>query len=121
VFFFFLFFCVIFLSQYTHKQVCLKRFLTLHGLIMLRAWLLEFKEKRPIYTAILDLLGKLPIQYKNQIERSKIGLTVKLFEANDDPEVVNTCRVVSSFSSSSWPSWKNQQNLLSFFPFLTAP
>ena len=81
---------------------------------MLRAWLLEFKEKRPIYTAILDLLGKLPIQYKNQIERSKIGLTVKLFEANDDPEVVNTCRVVSSFSSSSsWPSWKNQQNLLS--------
>jgi len=65
---------------------------------MLRAWLLEFKEQRPIYTNIIDLLGKLPIQYKNQIDRSKIGLTVKMFETNDDPEVVNTCRTVCSLS-----------------------
>lgn len=61
---------------------------------MLRAWLLEFPTQKVVYHNVMLLLERLPVQYKNQIQRSKIDQSMKTFENNEDPEVAKLSKEV---------------------------
>ncbi|KAF9416858.1 histone methyltransferase set2 [Podila epigama] len=56
----------------TTDRTCLRRFLTLRGLVILKAWLRHYKDEPDIVIGILILLPNLPLASRNAIEDSMI-------------------------------------------------
>ncbi|KAG0321356.1 histone methyltransferase set2 [Podila horticola] len=56
----------------TTDRACLRRFLVLHGLVILKAWLRQYKDEADIVMGIMILLPSLPLVTRNAIEDSMI-------------------------------------------------
>ncbi|KAI9234276.1 MAG: hypothetical protein BYD32DRAFT_464544 [Podila humilis] len=61
----------------TTDRACLRRFLVLHGLVILKAWLRQYKDEADIVMGIMILLPSLPLVTRNAIEDSMIEDAVK--------------------------------------------
>lgn len=68
----------------TTDRACLRRFLVLHGLVILKAWLRQYKDEADIVMGIMILLPSLPLITRNAIEDSVIEDAVQ--EIADGPE-----------------------------------
>ncbi|KAG0096211.1 histone methyltransferase set2 [Podila epicladia] len=68
----------------TTDRACLRRFLVLHGLVILKAWLRQYKDEADIVMGIMILLPSLPLVTRNAIEDSMIEDAVQ--EIADGPE-----------------------------------
>ncbi|KAG0032565.1 histone methyltransferase set2 [Podila clonocystis] len=68
----------------TNDRTCLRRFLVLHGLVILKAWLRQYKDETDIVMGIMILLPSLPLVTRNAIEDSMIEDAVQ--EIADGPE-----------------------------------
>ncbi|KAF9286180.1 histone methyltransferase set2 [Mortierella antarctica] len=68
----------------TTDRACLRRFLVLHGLVILKAWLRQYKDEADIVMGIMILLPSLPLVTRNAIEDSVIEDAVQ--EIADGPE-----------------------------------
>ncbi|KAI1321335.1 histone methyltransferase set2 [Mortierella claussenii] len=68
----------------TTERVCLRRFLVLHGLVILKAWLKHYKDEPDIIEGIMFVLPNIPLLSRNAIEDSQIDEAVQ--EVADGPE-----------------------------------
>ncbi|KAG9065087.1 histone methyltransferase set2 [Linnemannia hyalina] len=68
----------------TTERACLRRFLVLHGLVILKAWLKHYKEEPDIIMGIMFVLPSIPLLSRNAIEDSLIEEAVQ--EVADGPE-----------------------------------
>ncbi|KAF9383777.1 histone methyltransferase set2 [Podila verticillata] len=68
----------------TTERACLRRFLVLHGLVILKAWLRHYKDEPDIVMGIMFVLPSIPLLSRNAIEDSQIEETVQ--EVADGPE-----------------------------------
>lgn len=85
--------------QHTRNIVILRKFVQLHGLIILKNWLIEYKNDESIILNVLKVLKMLPISTRNTIENSNIeDLLMKIME--------NSYGKISSISSQVLAQWK---------------
>ncbi|KAI7832381.1 hypothetical protein BC939DRAFT_102354 [Gamsiella multidivaricata] len=56
----------------TTERACLRRFLVLHGLVILKAWLRHYKDEPDIVMGIMFVLPNIPLLSRNAIEDSQI-------------------------------------------------
>ncbi|KAF8935885.1 histone methyltransferase set2 [Dissophora ornata] len=56
----------------TTERACLRRFLVLHGLVILKAWLRHYKDEPDIIMGIMFVLPNIPLLSRNAIEDSQI-------------------------------------------------
>ncbi|KAG0208129.1 histone methyltransferase set2 [Mortierella sp. NVP41] len=68
----------------TTERACLRRFLVLHGLVILKSWLRHFKDEEDIVMGIMFVLPRIPLLSRNAIEDSQIEEAVH--EVADGPE-----------------------------------
>ncbi|KAF9109112.1 histone methyltransferase set2 [Mortierella sp. AM989] len=68
----------------TTERACLRRFLVLHGLVILKAWLKHYKDEPDIIMGIMLVLPNIPLLSRNAIEDSQIEEAVQ--EVADGPE-----------------------------------
>ncbi|KAF9089848.1 histone methyltransferase set2 [Mortierella sp. AD031] len=68
----------------TTERTCLRRFLVLHGLVILKAWLKHYKDEPDIIMGIMFVLPSIPLLSRNAIEDSQIEEAVQ--EVADGPE-----------------------------------
>ncbi|KAF9146584.1 histone methyltransferase set2 [Linnemannia schmuckeri] len=68
----------------TTERACLRRFLVLHGLVILKAWLKHYKDEPDIIMGIMFVLPSIPLLSRNAIEDSLIEEAVQ--EVADGPE-----------------------------------
>ncbi|KAF8985710.1 histone methyltransferase set2 [Entomortierella lignicola] len=68
----------------TTERACLRRFLVLHGLVILKAWLKHYKDEPDIVMGIMLVLPNIPLLSRNAIEDSQIEEAVQ--EVADGPE-----------------------------------
>ncbi|KAF9931977.1 histone methyltransferase set2 [Linnemannia zychae] len=68
----------------TTERACLRRFLVLHGLVILKAWLKHYKDEPDIVMGIMIVLPNIPLLSRNAIEDSQIEEAVR--EVADGPE-----------------------------------
>ncbi|CAO3565467.1 unnamed protein product [Mortierella alpina] len=68
----------------TTERACLRRFLVLHGLVILKAWLKHYKDEPDIIMGIMHVLPSIPLLSRNAIEDSQIEEAVQ--EVADGPE-----------------------------------
>src|SRR5690554_3996807 len=68
----------------TAERACLRRFLVLHGLVILKAWLRHYKDEPDIIMGIMFVLPNIPLLSRNAIEDSQIEEAVQ--EVADGPE-----------------------------------
>ncbi|KAF9328472.1 histone methyltransferase set2 [Podila minutissima] len=68
----------------TTERACLRRFLVLHGLVILKAWLRHYKDEPDIIMGIMFVLPSIPLLSRNAIEDSQIEETVQ--EVAEGPE-----------------------------------
>ncbi|KAF9195477.1 histone methyltransferase set2 [Haplosporangium sp. Z 767] len=68
----------------TAERACLRRFLVLHGLVILKAWLKHYKDEPDIIMGIMFVLPNIPLLSRNAIEDSQIEEAVQ--EVADGPE-----------------------------------
>ncbi|KAG0054485.1 histone methyltransferase set2 [Gryganskiella cystojenkinii] len=68
----------------TTERACLRRFLVLHGLVILKAWLKHYKDEPDIITGIMYVLPNIPLLSRNAIEDSQIEEAVQ--EIAEGPE-----------------------------------
>ncbi|KAG0299092.1 histone methyltransferase set2, partial [Dissophora globulifera] len=68
----------------TTERACLRRFLVLHGLVILKAWLKHYKDEPDIIMGIMFVLPNIPLLSRNAIEDSQIEEAVH--EVADGPE-----------------------------------
>ncbi|KAG9066757.1 histone methyltransferase set2 [Linnemannia hyalina] len=68
----------------TTERACLRRFLVLHGLVILKSWLRHFKDEEDIVMGIMFVLPRIPLLSRNSIEDSQIEEAVQ--EVAEGPE-----------------------------------
>lgn len=68
----------------TTERACLRRFLVLHGLVILKAWLKHYKDEPDIIMGIMFVLPSIPLLSRNAIEDSLIEEAVQ--EVADGPD-----------------------------------
>ncbi|KAG0369543.1 histone methyltransferase set2, partial [Mortierella sp. AD032] len=68
----------------TTERACLRRFLVLHGLVILKAWLKHYKDEPDIIMGIMFVLPNIPLLSRNAIEDSQIEEAIQ--EVADGPE-----------------------------------
>lgn len=68
----------------TTERACLRRFLVLHGLVILKSWLRHFKDEEDIVMGIMFVLPRIPLLSRNAIEDSQIEEAVQ--EVAEGPE-----------------------------------
>ncbi|GJJ68240.1 hypothetical protein EMPS_00586 [Entomortierella parvispora] len=70
----------------TTERACLRRFLVLHGLVILKAWLKHYKDEPDIITGIMYVLPNIPLLSRNAIEDSQIEEAIQeIAEGPDCP------------------------------------
>lgn len=68
----------------TESVPCLRRFVQLHGISILKAWLSTFPSDYNIIRRVVQILLKLPINTKNTVDDNKIEPIVRSFDGNQD-------------------------------------
>ncbi|KAG0291936.1 histone methyltransferase set2 [Linnemannia gamsii] len=68
----------------TTERACLRRFLVLHGLVILKTWLKHYKDEPDIIMGIMFVLPSIPLLSRNAIEDSLIEEAVQ--EVADGPD-----------------------------------
>lgn len=68
----------------TESMVCMRRFLNLRGLFLLRSWLKSMTKDPIIVKKILNLCTKLPINTRNTIEKSNIEPVLEGLTSSND-------------------------------------
>ncbi|ORZ02031.1 hypothetical protein BCR41DRAFT_313596 [Lobosporangium transversale] len=68
----------------TTERACLRRFLVLHGLVILKAWLKHYKDEPDIIEGIMLVLPNIPLLSRNAIEDSQIDEAIQ--EIAEGPE-----------------------------------
>lgn len=73
----------------TTERACLRRFLVLHGLVILKAWLKHYKDEPDIITGIMYVLPSIPLLSRNAIEDSQIDEAVQeVADGSDCPSKI---------------------------------
>ncbi|KAF9415316.1 histone methyltransferase set2, partial [Entomortierella beljakovae] len=86
----------------TTERACLRRFLVLHGLVILKAWLKHYKDEPDIIMGIMHVLPNIPLLSRNAIEDSQIEEAVQ--EIADGPE--SALKVMAQEVLTQWKDLK---------------
>ncbi|ORX79705.1 hypothetical protein K493DRAFT_271030 [Basidiobolus meristosporus CBS 931.73] len=71
----------------TESHLCLRKFIHLHGIIMLKSWLREYKADAAVILQILRCLKRLPIANRNHLDECQIEAVIQKLADGEDSHV----------------------------------
>ncbi|KAI8343265.1 hypothetical protein BC941DRAFT_448086 [Chlamydoabsidia padenii] len=91
-------------SNTTLGKECLKSFVRLHGLTMLKSWLTEWKMDDEIVEKVLGVLEQLPLANRNGLEDTKMFAEVEKLTGHDNDRI-------GTLAHSLLESWKELKSV----------